>query len=215
MSELPHDGIERDSTLTAIYRAAGEEAPPVALDDAIRAAARREVGARPRPAGFAFGHSWRVPLSIAAVLVLSVSLVTLLQEEAPELAAPPRAEPPTIEVERKPAAGAESGPATSSQGFVPDAERSKNIGLKPPQPMSSPGLGMQQPEPAGKRVQPAKEMTADRLEADAAAPAESAKRRDAPASAIEQRAVQGATIEEQRQNAQFNAPAGRDRKSVV
>ena len=204
MSELPHDGVERDVKLTAIYRAAGQDAPPAELDDAIRAAARRAVGARPRPAGFAFGHSWRVPLSIAAVLVLSVSLVTLLQEEAPELAESPRAEPPIYEVGRKPAAGAESGATTNSHGFVRDEERSRNIGLKAPQPMPSAGLGMRPGSPE-QRGQPGKEMT-DRLEADAVVPPDRAKRRDAPASPVEQRGGGSVPGEPSRQAAQINAP---------
>ena len=102
MSELPHDEVERDSGLTAIYRATAQDAPPAALDDAIRAAARREAGARPRPAGFTFAHSWRVPLSVAAVIVLSVSLVTLMREEAPDLTDLQRPESPIADRERKP-----------------------------------------------------------------------------------------------------------------
>src|SRR4051794_25840072 len=92
MSEFPHDDDARDTTLAAIYRAAGEDAPPPALDAAILAAARREVGARPRPAGFTFVRSWRGALSVAAVLVLSVSLVMLMREEAPDVTSPQMSE---------------------------------------------------------------------------------------------------------------------------
>jgi hypothetical protein len=96
MSETPRrDETERDSRLAALYRAAARDEPQPALDAAIRAAARREVGARPRPAGSPFSRSWRVPLSIAAVVLLSVSLVTLIREEAPpEISQPPRADAP-------------------------------------------------------------------------------------------------------------------------
>ena len=71
---------ERDPGLDRLYRAAGREEPPTHLDAAILAAARREVGARPRPLSSTL-RRWRVPVSIAAVLVLSVSLVTLVREE--------------------------------------------------------------------------------------------------------------------------------------
>ncbi len=101
MSETPQNDLERDAMLTAIYRTAGQDAPPVALDAAILAAARREVGARPHPAGFSFGGSWRTSLSIAAVLVLSVSLVTLMREEASKLTAPPRADVPAVKTKLK------------------------------------------------------------------------------------------------------------------
>lgn len=210
MSKSPTDGMERDSRLSAIYRAAAQDEPPPALDDAIRAAARRAVGARPRPAGFGFGHSWRVPLSIAAVLVLSVSLVTLLREEAPELVELPRAESPAADMERKPATVADSAAVTATQGFVPDADRSKNIGLKPPQPTSSSGLVVRT-EPAAQPAPLRKEMPADRMEADTGVPREQrAKRHDAPASAAEQPAQGIVAGEPARQAAQLNAPeAGR------
>ena len=184
MNQPPSDNRERDDELTAYYRAASADAPPAALDDAIRAAARRAVGARPRPAGFAFPHSWRVPLSVAAVMVLSVSMVTLLREEAPELAEPPRAGQAPVELERKPAAAAELESATRSQGFVPNEKQSNNIGLKPPS-VSSPKVGMRQPESAAPAVESAREPAADRKEADVAQAR--AKRRDAPASVEEQR----------------------------
>jgi hypothetical protein len=94
MSETPRrDETERDSRLAALYRATTRDEPQPALDAAIRAAARREVGARPRPVGPLFSRSWRVPLSIAAVVLLSVSLVTVIREEAPpEISQPPRAD---------------------------------------------------------------------------------------------------------------------------
>jgi hypothetical protein len=70
---------ERDPRLDLLYRDAGREGPPAHLDAAILAAARREVGARPR--ALSALRRWRVPVSIAAVVVLSMSLVTLVKEE--------------------------------------------------------------------------------------------------------------------------------------
>jgi hypothetical protein len=94
---------ERDPQLARLYEAAGDEAPSSALDAAILAAARREVNAGPRAGGGGGGvapvvrqkRNWYVPMSIAAVLVLSVSLVTLVYEEkGDELAQPPMPRPP-------------------------------------------------------------------------------------------------------------------------
>jgi hypothetical protein len=62
------------------YRASSLEEPPAALDAAILAAARREVNARPRLAGSPFGRSWRVPLSIAAVVVVSATVTLMVAE---------------------------------------------------------------------------------------------------------------------------------------
>ena len=70
---------ERDPALARIYDATSRDEPPAHLDAAILAAARREVGARPRRV--AALRAWRVPMSIAAVVVLSVSLVTLVRKE--------------------------------------------------------------------------------------------------------------------------------------
>jgi len=70
--------IENDLQLAAMYRAGADAAPPAHLDDAIRAAARREVAAGPRRAG---ARRWALPVSLAAVLVLSVSAVTMMREQ--------------------------------------------------------------------------------------------------------------------------------------
>jgi len=83
------DTTEHDARLAAVYRAAAREEPPPALDDAIRAAARRAVSTRPRRVSSPFIRSWRVPLSIAAVMLLTVSLVTVMREEPPEIMLPP------------------------------------------------------------------------------------------------------------------------------
>jgi len=63
------------------YRTASQDQPSGAIDDALRAQARRAVGARPRSAGSPFGSSWRVPLSIAAVLVVSATLTVMVVRE--------------------------------------------------------------------------------------------------------------------------------------
>jgi len=65
--------------LTRRYRAVSQEEPPAALDQLIRAAARREVR-RARLAGPPFGASWRVPLSIAAVVVVSATITLMVAE---------------------------------------------------------------------------------------------------------------------------------------
>lgn len=74
------------------YRAVECEEPPPHLDDAIRAAARREARSRPRLAGSPFGSSWRIPLSIAAVVVVSATVTVMVGEQqrhVPEAKAPP------------------------------------------------------------------------------------------------------------------------------
>ena len=63
--------------------------PPAAIDDAIRAAARRAVQAGPQPKGKNWLGRWTPQLAVAAVVVLSVSVVLVSVEERPELAPAP------------------------------------------------------------------------------------------------------------------------------
>jgi hypothetical protein len=88
----------RDPRVSAVYRTLGEDRPPEALDAAILAASRRAVGAGPRRPGFSL-RRWALPVSVAAVVVLTMSLVVRVQLERPDLesaarmpAAPPAAE---------------------------------------------------------------------------------------------------------------------------
>ena len=65
---------ELRSGLSGHYRDGSAEEPPAHLDTAILAAARREV-ARSR-----FARNWHLPASIAAVLVIGVSLALMTSE---------------------------------------------------------------------------------------------------------------------------------------
>jgi len=70
---------DRDEKLSAGYRALGSEEPPPALDSAILAAARR------RSTRLRVPHlRWRVPLSVAAVLVLAVGVTLRMLPERPD-----------------------------------------------------------------------------------------------------------------------------------
>jgi len=76
-----------DPRVSAGYRALGAESPPEALDAAILAASRRAVGARPGWPGFSL-RRWAMPMSIAAVVVLAVSVVVRMQLERPGIESP-------------------------------------------------------------------------------------------------------------------------------
>jgi hypothetical protein len=74
MSPEEKDLEEQRARLSGHYRAGSTEEPPARLDAAILAAARREVR-RSR-----FARSWQLPASIAAVLVIGVSLALMTSE---------------------------------------------------------------------------------------------------------------------------------------
>ena len=81
-----NDNMPEDEKLSAIYKDAGQDLPPSQLDDKILAAARRETSSRPHPAFSPFSSNWRVPVSLAAVLVLSIGIVNLMDDEVmPEI----------------------------------------------------------------------------------------------------------------------------------
>jgi len=74
MSPEEQELEEQRSRLSGHYRAGSTEEPPAHLDAAILAAARREVE-RAR-----FARKWHLPASIAAVLVIGVSLALMTSE---------------------------------------------------------------------------------------------------------------------------------------
>jgi hypothetical protein len=82
---------ERDPRLDLLYRDTPRETPPPHLDAPILAAARREAGSRPR--ALSALRRWRVPISLAAIVVLSVSVATLVEEESRDSVAELRSTP--------------------------------------------------------------------------------------------------------------------------
>ena len=84
---LDDSELDRELALTSrAYKSAEAALPPPAMDDAIRAAARRAVKSQPH----AMGKSWIVrysaPLSAAALVMLTVSIGFIALDERPELA---------------------------------------------------------------------------------------------------------------------------------
>jgi hypothetical protein len=97
---------DRDDDLSRRYRELAREEPPRALDDAILAAARREVEARPAPLVAPTGRRhWFVPVAAAAVIVLSAVVTLHVQREQPdaELDAPQITQAPATRKDETPA----------------------------------------------------------------------------------------------------------------
>jgi hypothetical protein len=123
-----NEDAERDPRLDRLYREAAREAPPAHLDAHILAAARREVGARPRSLTSTL-RRWHIPVSIAAVVIVSVSLVILVREEggeqivpAPVPAVAPPAEQPAAPG-RQPALAEAARETTQPQAAAPAPPR--------------------------------------------------------------------------------------------
>lgn len=141
----PHDDESRASRA---YRGLPQEEPPARLDDAIRAAARREAQSHPAPLVAPAGRrKWYVPLAAAAVIVLAVAVTSQVEREQadPMQGAAPRSmeeqakeKPAQAKVqeaakpERKLQAPAERRPARE------DFSRDRLARNEAPQPQSAP-----------------------------------------------------------------------------
>lgn len=155
-----------DEKVVQRYRELGAEEPPRALDDAILAASTRAVrsmyGAT-RP----WTQRWAVPLSIAAVLVLSVTVTLRMQHEQPGI------ESPVPQAKVRESAPAAPAPVAEAQPR-PKAEQPQKPAVR------------KEPEPFASAVRD--KVAADNLPAAAAAPTPAplenlASRRDAGRSA--------------------------------
>jgi hypothetical protein len=146
------DGKEFDRELDALscaYRDSGHDEPPAALDDAVRAAARRAVNARPQSLRKSWYSRFSGPLAIAAVMVLTVSITMVSVIEQPELVPPPvqkalapRAAAPSVQedkraAEPRPAQALEkrrSDAAGTSQGRIASDSMRQAAPASPPNP---------------------------------------------------------------------------------
>jgi resuscitation-promoting factor RpfA len=70
----------RDPDIDAAYRVTPRDDPPRALDERILAAAHRAVAARPASIGRSFAQRWRVPVALAATVVLSATVTLMVYE---------------------------------------------------------------------------------------------------------------------------------------
>lgn len=111
---------DHDDKLARAYRDLPREEPPARLDAAILAAARREVAPR------SFVQRWRVPVSLAAVLVLAIGITLELQHQEPgiETSLPSAAAPapaPSTPAPEMPAPQSPPAAATRSEAARSDA----------------------------------------------------------------------------------------------
>ena len=122
---------DRDENLSRRYRELAREEPPRALDDAILAAARREVESRPAPLVAPTGRRrWFVPVAAAAVIVLSAVVTLHVQQEQsdPELSGPQVATAPRARKDDAPTA-APPAQLREEQVAAPRAKEADAMGV--------------------------------------------------------------------------------------
>lgn len=136
------DEHERDPALAALYRQASDESPPLAVDERIRAAARRATGSRPALAGSPTRAWW--PLAAAAsiaLIALGIVQLTPLEEASPVKpdvgsdappaalpAAPASSQPPITAKEITPLPSATKPDAARRESITPPADRTSATG---------------------------------------------------------------------------------------
>lgn len=147
------------SEVSERYRTAAQDEPPARVDAVVLAAARREVE-QPRQR-----RNWQMPASIAAVLVLCVSLVLLVRDNEPPLpsldgpaadeAKLAKSAPPQLAMKTQPKARAEF-----HREDRPSRERSARPGREPVAPREEAAVKQEsalqeKDNTAGASVQPA------------------------------------------------------------
>lgn len=189
LNEPDVDRSERDSRLDQLYPQIGLEEPRPELDAAIRAAARREAGARPRAFGTQL-RRWQLPISIAAVVVISASMVILMREEGVDrfeaTLAPKAAEDKAVVVTQRDdadfkAKAGDDAPARA-QAPAPRASTTPPAGLA--QPLAEEAPARTARARSGGRIAPAEPFPGEMRERSADAANEPA----APASALAKKA---------------------------
>jgi hypothetical protein len=111
---------EIDPELDATWRAASREQPPAALDDAIRAAARREVGAK--PGGFRAAPRWLPFAAAATVAAIAVGIVQMTPpEQVTPTTTPAASNAPTDAAQREVKPDTEKPSADSPRRQAPSA----------------------------------------------------------------------------------------------
>ena len=175
--------LKNDSELSRAYKEAAGEKPPAALDAAILQEARHAVDHGGRVARGPFARTWLVPASLAAVLLLTVGLVTFVSRESGEAPSPAGAPRRALEADRLQS----QQPRSKLEALSPAAPGDERTSLKrkragPPAPLAEePALMKQQKVPAEKKAAPAPPPAKMRTDAPASVtpamvPAESTER---------------------------------------
>lgn len=141
--------FDRELALTShAYKSAKPDLPPPAMDDAIRAAARRALESRPQAIGKSWISRWSAPLSAAALVVLTVSFGFIALDERPELA------PAVVSDAVKPKVASTASTVATASGMRISEDSAP--GAMPASPASAP------PQVAAKKAQGERQNSARR-----------------------------------------------------
>ena len=120
--EMLREFLAGDSELSRLYRRDAHEEPDAQLDATILAEARRNLAPTSRVAHSPFARHWVLPTSLAAVLVLSVSVVLLTLDPVHQ---------PGVAIDRV-------AETPAAAGSLSDAPKTAAPGEEMPAPLSAP-----------------------------------------------------------------------------
>ncbi len=100
--------------LSRVYRSGPQSEPPLRLDESILAEARKSV--KPKKKGLHSPFGWGAPVSLAAVVILSVTVVLLMSREGVEPLQPVAREAVRLAPESAPAKAAEPRQESKRRG---------------------------------------------------------------------------------------------------
>lgn len=153
---------DRDEELSRRYRELAREEPPRALDEAILAAARREVRSHPAPLVAPSGRRrWFVPVAAAAVIVLSAVVTLHVQREQSdeELGAPQTtAQAPATRKDETPAVAPR---AEMREEEVAPKKKERNLQYSQAEPQKAQPERRQRQAPAPKASTPSQPPTGE------------------------------------------------------
>jgi hypothetical protein len=171
---------DRHPDLYALYAATRDAQPPEAIDDRLRAAARRAVGSGPmrRPRR----SPWLPPLALAATVLLGVGVAWQVEREQPA--------DPVVAVAPAPAPQAERAASVSDHVAVPSSPRADTPDMQADTQAATPAPRRQSfgraPAPATKPADEASS-AAQSAPAESVASAPSMRNESAPEAAIASR----------------------------
>ena len=134
-----------DEKISSLYHEADKPAPSKRLDDAILGASRKAVDT-PAVTRVPFPASWPAAVSIAAVIVITIILVPVLQQQEPQ----PALTQSVSETSRSLVAPDETG----LDGYTPAEVKKKSVDT--PSPAGAPAMLLEDSDFAESRAMPAR-----------------------------------------------------------
>ena len=116
-----NDDMPRDPTLSRAYRETAQTEPPPALDALILAVARKEAAVRPQATRLPWWRRAMMPVGVFATLVVTLSVVLMVEQEQREPEPAPAAVPASSSAADRAAKATATKPTARRKASSPEA----------------------------------------------------------------------------------------------